>query len=117
MCLYLRHRVLRSIRFKIQLQSSRRWYSKAEDTRIVRIECIETPSDLVDSPRLQLAHSEFVRVMPKTAVDLLSSQYPTTAHIMGLIVHIDTTVEQIFGKVDQLYRIVRNNGAILEPFG
>ncbi|XP_019528006.3 uncharacterized protein LOC109400001 [Aedes albopictus] len=117
MCLYLRHRVLRSIRFKIQLQSSRRWYSKAEDTRIVRIECIETPSDLVDSPRLQLAHSEVVRVMHKTAVDLLSSQYPTTAHIMGLIVHIDTTVEQIFGKVDQLYRIVRNNGAILEPFG
>lgn len=117
MRLYLRHRVLRSIRFKIQLQNSRRWYSKQEDTRIIRIELIENPSDLVDSTRLLVSHLELVRAMNKTAVDLLSSQYPSTAHIMGLIVHIDTLVEQTFGKVDQLYRIVRNNGAILEQIG
>ncbi|XP_062555799.1 uncharacterized protein LOC134220712 isoform X2 [Armigeres subalbatus] len=115
MFLHLRHRMLRSIRFNIQLQ--KRQYSKQEDIRIIRLEFTETPSDLVDSPRLLIAHLEFVRALNKSIVDHLCSQYPTTAHFMGLIVHLDTIVEQIFGKVDQLYRIVRNNGAILKSVG
>lgn len=115
MFLSLRHRTLRSIRFNIQLQ--KRQYSKQEDIRIVRLELTETRSDLVDSPRLQIAHLEVMRALNKSTVDLLCSQYPTTAHFMGFVLHVDTIVEQIFGKVDQLYRIVRNNGAIFKSDG
>ncbi|XP_065074352.1 uncharacterized protein LOC135698363 [Ochlerotatus camptorhynchus] len=117
MHLYLRHRILRSIRFKLQLQKTKRWYSKEEDVRIVWMECVENRNDLVRSARLLVAHLEFVRAMDKITVDHLCSRNPTTAYMMRLIEQLDSIIEPIFSKVDQLYRIVRNNGAILEQLG
>lgn len=117
MQLYLRHRVLRSVRFKLQLQKTKRWYSKEEDVRIARIEFVENRSDLVRSARLLAAHLEFVRAMDRITVDHLCSRNPTTAYMMRLIEQLDSVIESIFGKVDQLCRIVRNNGAILEQLG
>ncbi|XP_058461425.1 uncharacterized protein LOC131436620 isoform X2 [Malaya genurostris] len=113
-CLKLRHCVLRSICFKILLQKSLPWYSEGDDVRIESIEYIHCSEKLVHSSRLLLAHIEFKIIVDSINLIHLSSHCSSVAHLMSLVTELDVLVEQAFGKVDQLYRIVRNNGAIIE---
>ncbi|XP_058837489.1 uncharacterized protein LOC131693580 [Topomyia yanbarensis] len=115
--LKLRHGVLRTVYFKIILQKPLPWYSKDDDVRIEGLECIQYREHTIRSPRLLLAHLEFKLIVDKINLIQLSSHCSSVAHLMSLVVELNVLIEQAFGRVDQLYRIVRNNGAIMEQLG
>lgn len=115
--LYLRHRTLRTLLLVIQLQKSPAECGPEEHVRIERLELVECWRQYVPSTRLLAAHAEFMEIGPKNVRDVLSTMCTSTTHLMSLVVHLDSLVEQVLGKVDQLWRIVKNNGAVLEEFG
>ncbi|KAL1380993.1 hypothetical protein pipiens_013793, partial [Culex pipiens pipiens] len=113
--LYLRHRTLRTLKMIIHLQKIPS--DCCHHDRIERLELVECWRQAVPSTRLLAAHAEFMEIGPKNVRDVLSSMCTSTGHLMSLVVHLDTLVEQVLGKVDALWRIVKNNGAVLEEFG
>ncbi|XP_055628006.1 uncharacterized protein LOC129769646 [Toxorhynchites rutilus septentrionalis] len=115
--LYLRHCTLRTLQFNLVLKKSPRCYTNQDNAGIDRLELSERWQCSTCSPRLLAAHIELTRLVDKSVLEELSSQCPTTAHLMSLIVPLDAIVERVFGIVDHLCRILRNNGAVLEQLG
>ncbi|XP_053686158.1 uncharacterized protein LOC128735699 [Sabethes cyaneus] len=115
--LMLRHTVLRTAQFKVSFQKPLPCSSSADDVRIIGIECTRRPERLVPSPRLLVAHNEFMAIVQKINLTQLASHCPSLSNLINLVDQLNTLVEQALKRVDQLYRIVRNNGAILEIYG
>uniref|UniRef100_A0A182MN38 Uncharacterized protein n=1 Tax=Anopheles culicifacies TaxID=139723 RepID=A0A182MN38_9DIPT len=115
--LLLRHRTLRSFVISIQLQPPR---SKTltdrtitENWRLERIQVRECMEEYVHSPKLLLAHIEFMRVATETTEQTLRSTYRTVADLMGLWHHFHELIQRVFVMVNRLVAIIRNNEALL----
>ncbi|XP_053679161.1 uncharacterized protein LOC128730154 [Anopheles nili] len=115
--LLLRHRTLRSVVVAVQLQPPR---SRDHMTRQVsahwrleRIQVRECQEEYVHSPKLLLAHIEFMRLAKETTERTLRSTYRTVAALMGLWHRFDELLRRVFDAVNRLLTIVRNNEALL----
>ncbi|XP_055535196.1 uncharacterized protein LOC129724367 isoform X2 [Wyeomyia smithii] len=115
--LTLRHTVLRTVQFKVSLQKPLPWYGNDDDVRITGLECMQCVERLIPSPRLLLAHNEFMLIVQQTNLTQLISHCLSLAKLISLVNQLNALVEQALRRVDQLYRIVRNNGALLEILG
>uniref|UniRef100_A0A182JYG6 Uncharacterized protein n=1 Tax=Anopheles christyi TaxID=43041 RepID=A0A182JYG6_9DIPT len=115
--LLFRHRTLRSFVLTIQLQPPR---GKTEDVQIIhenwrlgRIQVRECQLEYVHSPKLLLAHIEFMRLAKETTEQTLRSTYRTVADLMGLWHRFNEQLERVFEVINRLLTIVRNNEALL----
>uniref|UniRef100_A0A182Q4K1 Uncharacterized protein n=1 Tax=Anopheles farauti TaxID=69004 RepID=A0A182Q4K1_9DIPT len=118
--LLLRHRTLRSFVLSVQIQPPRGRKtgggieeSPSENWRIERIQVREYPQGFVNSPKLLLAHIEFMRLAKETTEQTLRSTYRTVSTLMGLWQRFDELLRRVFDTVNRLLMIVRNNEAML----
>ncbi|XP_052903418.1 uncharacterized protein LOC128310743 [Anopheles moucheti] len=116
--LLLRHRTLRSFFISIQLQPPRSKPGKmvreiTESWRLERIQVCECMEEYVHSPKLLLAHVEFMRLAQETTERTLRSTYRTVADLMGLWHHFHELIVRVFDAVNRLVTIIRNNDALL----
>uniref|UniRef100_A0A182MXQ5 KASH domain-containing protein n=1 Tax=Anopheles dirus TaxID=7168 RepID=A0A182MXQ5_9DIPT len=116
--LLLRHRTLRSFVLSVQIQPPRGGKTVDRETpsehwRLERIQVREYPQGRVDSPKLLLAHNEFMRLAKETTVQTLRSTYRTVASLMGLWQRFDELLRRVFDAVNHLLTIVRNNDGML----
>ncbi|XP_058123822.1 uncharacterized protein LOC131285298 [Anopheles ziemanni] len=114
--LVLRHRTLRSVVISVQLQQGWEKGSKrkqAEDRRLERIQVRECQQEYVHSPKLLLAHIEFMRLAKETTERTLRSTYRTVASLLGLWQHFDELLRRVFDSINRLQTIIRNNDALL----
>ncbi|KFB35066.1 hypothetical protein ZHAS_00000898 [Anopheles sinensis] len=115
--LVLRHRTLRSVVISVQLQNG--WGEKgskrkqAEDRRLERIQVRECKQEYVHSPKLLLAHIEYMRLAKETTERTLRSTYRTVASLLGLWQHFDELLRRVFDSINRLQTIIRNNDALL----
>ncbi|XP_050079950.1 uncharacterized protein LOC126567726 [Anopheles maculipalpis] len=115
--LLLRHRTLRSFVLSIQLAPPRtknvQSGSITENWRLERIQVRECQQEYVHSPKLLLAHIEFMRVAKETTERTLRSTYRTVGALMGLWHRFDELLQRVFDAVNRLLTIIRNNEALL----
>uniref|UniRef100_A0A182WER2 Uncharacterized protein n=1 Tax=Anopheles minimus TaxID=112268 RepID=A0A182WER2_9DIPT len=115
--LLLRHRTLRSFVISIQLQPPRSGTRTVRDIteswRLERIQVRECMEEYVHSPKLLLAHIEFMRVAKETTERTLRSTYRTVADLMGLWQHFHELLKRVLDGVNRLVAIIRNNDALL----
>uniref|UniRef100_A0AAG5DV92 Uncharacterized protein n=1 Tax=Anopheles atroparvus TaxID=41427 RepID=A0AAG5DV92_ANOAO len=117
--LVLRHRTLRSVVISVLLagrgceKGSNRKEGKQEERRLERIQVRECQQEYVHSPKLLLAHIEFMRLAKGTTERTLRSTYRTVASLMGLWQRFDELLRRVFDSVNRLVTIARNNDALL----
>ncbi|XP_040165710.1 uncharacterized protein LOC120901655 [Anopheles arabiensis] len=119
--LQFRHRTLRSFVLCVQLQPPRGKAAAAtlqtagiqENWRLERIQVRECQQEYVHSPKLLLAHIEFMRLVEETTEQTLRSTYRTVGDLMGLWHRFNEQLERVFEVVNRLLTIMRNNDAVL----